>query len=268
MTQEDDCKLLLRHFISVIRSMKGQPADNRMILAEGMAMKLFGHVSSLVSLYGGTKLQIDNSEVLEFVDNGSINILVRAAFETSLAFHFIFCESSDSDERDFRFMCWDYAGFKERQGFRVMSDAGRELKANESKMLEEVKTKIQGHRCFGLFTSKQQRRILEGEWRLGRSWTTIAVNAGYSEGYFKSTYSYLCGYSHTGRLSVLQIAQATARNDQKRLAEACVGYSCVVIANFLFGYASLFPKAAEALQSNLLAFHTAQIWIEISQAMD
>jgi hypothetical protein len=239
-----------------------------MLLAEGMAMKLFGHLSSLVSLYGGTKLQIDTNEILDFVDNGSINVLIRAAFETSLAFHFIFCGASDSDERDFRFMCWDYAGFYERQGFRVISDAGRELKATEAKMLEELKTKIQGHRCFGLFKPKQQRRILEGEWRLGHSWTTIAVNAGYSEQYFKSTYSYLCGYAHTGRLSVLQIAQARTKDSQRSLAEVCIGYGCVVVANFLFGYASLFPKAAEALQSHSLAYQTALIWREISQQLD
>jgi len=246
--------------------MKGQPVEEEwMILAEGMAMKLFGHVSSLLSLYQGTKLQIASDQFLDFVDHASINVLTRAAFETSLAFHFIFCEPTDADERDFRFMCWDYAGFLERQGFPTNTDEGRELKASEAKALDELDTKIQAHPRFAYFTDKLQKKILEGEWRPGRSWTSIAVSAGYSKEYFKSTYSYLCGYAHTGRLSVLQITQARTRDTQHSLADVCIGYGCIIMSNFLFGYASLFQNADQAFRSHRLAYQTAQMWREIGQ---
>lgn len=266
MTQEEDFIALLGHFKSVTSSLKGQVVEKEwMIYVNGVGIKLFRHVSSLYSLYQGTKLQFGPNQFLDFVDYGSINVLTRAAFETALAFHFIFCEPADIEEREFRFMCWDYAGFLERQGFPTISDEGREVKVTEAKAMGKVKLEIQAHSSFERYTKKQQKKILDGEWRLGQSWTSIAVAAGYSEKYFKSIYSLLCGYAHTGRLSVLQIQQAKTKVIQKELADVCIGYSCIIMSNFLFGYSSLFPIADRTFRSNLPAFNVAQMWRNIGQ---
>jgi len=266
MNIEKEYQTLLRHFIRVTGALKGeQLTEERMIFAEGISMKLFGHISSLYLLYQGTKIKLSENSYGDFIDHGSINVLTRAAFETSLTFHFIFCDTNDVEEQRFRFLCWDLAGFLERQELKTISDEGRVLKTQETKMLEEVKSKIVAHPSFNKYTKKQQVRILEGNWRLWHSWTDIAVKAGYSKDYFESIYSYLCGYAHTSRLSVLQIQQAISRDVQKQLAGVCLDYGLIIISNFLFGYATLFPKAKESFESDQTAFNIAETWRQIGQ---
>jgi hypothetical protein len=266
MEREEEYLSLLRHFVRVTGALRGeQISDGWMAFAEGMSMKLFGHVSSLYLLYQGTKIPLERNSNIDFIDHGSINVLTRAAFETALAFHFIFCDSNDIEERRFRFLCWDLAGFLERQELHTISEEGRVLKEREAKMLEEVKKEITEHPSFKKYSNKQKARILEGNWRFWHSWTDIAVKAGYSKEYFESIYSYLCGYAHTGRLSVLQIQQAISKKDQKMLAKVCLDYGLIIISNFLFGYSSLFPKVKVVFESDQTAYDIARIWREIGQ---
>jgi hypothetical protein len=266
MDKEEEYITLLRHFVRVTGALRGEQLfEEWMEFAEGISMKLFGHVSSLYLLYQGNRVRLNEKMYIDFIDHSSINVLTRAAFETALAFHFIFCDSNDIEERHFRFLCWDLAGFLERQGLHTISEEGRTLKAREAKMLEGVKNKIIAHHSFKKYTKKQQLGILKGNWRLWHSWSDIAVKAGYSKEYFESIYSYLCGYAHTGRLSVLQIQQAISRDVQKQLAKVCLDYGLIIISNFLFGYATLFPKVKEAFESDQTEFNIAKMWREIGQ---
>lgn len=267
MEYEEDYLRLLRHIVTVTGSLKGQPVGEQdwMIFVEGVSKKLFAHTSSAFVLYQGTELRYDDERILDFIDHSSITVLTRAAIETLLAFHFIFCDAPTIEERRFRFWCWDLAGFLERQGFPIISDEGMQLLEDEAEMLENVKSKVLGHPIFQRMTKKQQENVLDGQWRLGYSWSALAEKAGFDREYFASIYSRLCGYAHTSRLSVLQIQQANAKDIQRNMAEVSLGYCLITMGNFLFGYASLFPIANEAFKADVQAYNTALIWREIGQ---
>jgi hypothetical protein len=47
-----------------------------------------------------------------------------------------------------------------------------------------------------------------------------------------------------------------------------IGISCVIIANFLWGYATLSPIAETALKSDANAFDKVEMWREIGQQLD
>ena len=268
MDYSEEYTTLLRHMVTVTNSLVGKPLGNEpwFKYAEGVSMKLLAHTSAAYVLYQGTRLKYDDRSMLNFVDYSSITVLTRAALETFLAFYFIFCDAPTVDEKRFRFWCWDFAGFIDRQGFPIFSDEGVQLLEVEAAMLSEAKLKIESHQIFRAMTVKQQKKIIEeGQWRLGLSWSAIAVRAGFERNYFKGIYSHFCGYAHTNRLSIAQIQQATNPSIQRELAEASLGFCMVTMANFLFAYASLFPLADQAFKGDSKAYETALVWREISQ---
>ncbi len=58
----EDLKILIVHFLTVTDSLRGkQSEDERVIYAEGCAKKLFGHISSVLSLYQGITIKLDGN---------------------------------------------------------------------------------------------------------------------------------------------------------------------------------------------------------------
>jgi len=89
MPKENDFRDLLRVFLRAVEGNKGLPAgeDDRILDAEGLALKFFGHASTAFYIYQGTFLPDSGAK---FIDSASINVLGRAALETFLVFHHVF----------------------------------------------------------------------------------------------------------------------------------------------------------------------------------
>jgi hypothetical protein len=133
MEKEKEYLKLLETLIKVIEANKGVPAgpDDRVLDAEGLALKFFGHACSAIYLYTGTTVP----EIMaSLFDVGSINVLGRAALETFLVFHYVFVDPSSDQERDLRYLSWLLAGLLERQEFPVQSLEGKELLSAEKKI--------------------------------------------------------------------------------------------------------------------------------------
>ncbi len=166
-------------------------------------------------------------------------------------------------------MCWDYAGFLERQGFPASSDENISLKQKEAMELDKLKQQIVSSSLFQTFKKDLQNKILTRDdgWRLNNSWIQIAENAGFNKNYFGFIYSFLCGHSHTGRLSVLQVIEAKNIDVQRELAESNIGICCVLISNILFWYSALFQDAETIFKSVEFSFQKAKSWQEIGRGM-
>ena len=93
-----------------------------------------------------------------------------------------------------------------------------------------------------------------------QSWADLGVAAGFHEKYFRNIYNYLCGYSHSSFISILQVGQARTIEDQAMLAKAIMGIGVVIMAHFSAAYVHLLASAAQVLSQNEKAAHIAEQW--------
>ena len=192
---------LLKIFVQIVEASKGTgaDADDRMLDAEGLALKFFAHASAAFHLYQGTILPQLGAN---FIDASSINVLGRAVLETFLVFHHIFVSPVSGEERDFRYMSWKLAGLIERQTLPAQSPKGEAMLLEEAQLIAPLQGKLKDNQYFKALNTGQQKELLEkGQWKFP-SWKTMALAAGLSRTHAEAFYSYLCEYAHAGNLSV------------------------------------------------------------------
>ena len=95
---------------------------------------------------------------------------------------------------------------------------------------------------FISITKEAQKRAVNGEWRLYDKWSTLASKAGFDEIFFREKYKYLCSYSHSSRLSIIQIQQTKTLLGQTQIALAFKGILILVLAKFIYDYIELLPQ--------------------------
>lgn len=262
MSKEADYAKLLGIFLRIGHAAKGTPAgkDDRILDAEGLGIKFLYHAASAFYLQKSTNLPEFKAS---FFDPASINVLGRAALETFLIFYYVFIEPKCEQQQDFRYNCWSYAGFLERQKFPVHSPQGKKKLSEEKAIVASLKARITSNRVFNKLTNRQQKNLLQrGEWRLS-SWTKIALSAGLSEVHAKEFYHFLCGYAHAGNLSILQIRQARDAESQKTLCAATIGLIIIAMANMIKYYCSLFPRSNEEFLRSKEDVAFVDDWIQI-----
>ncbi len=262
MDKQIDYVNLMRLFIKVVEASKDTAVgnDERLLDAEALALKFFGHVSSAYYLYQGTALP---SISTNFVDPSSVNVLARTALETFLVFHHVFVAPPTEEEKDFRYMSWLLAGYLERQIYPAQSPQGRKMLEEEARLIPPLQARLRGNGYFKTLTSKQQKNLLEkGKWRIP-SWTEAALSAGLSQTVAEAFYSYLCEYAHAGNLAALQIRNARTLQSQRALCGATIGVLIVSIANMIRSYCEVFPKSQECLQQDQEGARLVQMWMDV-----
>lgn len=266
MEKQTEYLMLLDLLHQVIKESKGSPTGEnaRFLEAEGLALKLFYHSTSAFCLSRGTTIKNFPSVPISFFDPASIHVLTRAILETFLTFHYIFIAPTTSQMRDFRYWSWQLGGFCERQKFLVHSPKGKKKLQEEEQNIEELEDKLKSNQIFQSLKEKRQSRILAGKWKQ-QIWREIALDAGFNELHASSIYSYLCGYAHSGSLSILQIRQAKTKKIQRSLLAGSMNVIIIAVANMIFSYCRIFPKGNKALEKNPQATNLAQIWVNIAQ---
>src|SRR3972149_10962802 len=121
MSNEQEYMDLLDLLYKVVEANRGplDGYDARFSDAEGLATKFFFHAASVLYLSRRTNIPDFPSAPLKFLDPASIDVLARAAFETFLAFHYVFVAPISSEEKDYRYWAWRAAGLAERQNITV-----------------------------------------------------------------------------------------------------------------------------------------------------
>lgn len=259
---QSDYRTILKIFVRVVEASKGTGAgtDDRILDAEGLALKFLGHASAAFYLYQGTALPLLGAN---FIDPSSINVIGRAALETFLVFHHVFVAPASEEERDFRYISWLLAGFLGRQTFPVQSPKGKEMLSKEAQLIAPLQGKLRENQHFKSLKPGQQKDLLEkGKWRLP-SWKKMALSAGLSRTHAEAFYSYLCEYAHAGNLSVLQIRNAQTLQSQRSLCAATIGVLIISTANMIKSYCKVFPKSESSLQEDPDGAALVDMWIDI-----
>ena len=267
--EEQEYVKLLDVLYRVVQALEGEPldADRRYYDAEGLATKFFMHAASALYLYRGTIITDRDlpPPSINFGDVGSVYVVIRAAIEAFLTFHYVFIAPSSDEERDFRYLSWQVGGFADRQRFPILSAEGARVLDDERGLLDKLHNQLQSNPVFQQLKSRKERsRILRGRWRR-HSWKQIGRAAGLAGAYAKTMYEILSGYAHSSSLSVLQIKQADTREKQRELMEAPMATVKIAMANVIDGYCALFPKAKEALLADPKGKALAEIWLEVGR---
>lgn len=233
-----DYAILLGMFVDIVEERKDKNSfESWKYASEILSIKLFRHLVSLQSLMRISKVT-HKGRSINFIDNSSAKVVVRAAFETYLVFFYIYGCSDDLGR--FRHDIWHFAGLADRQKAHVTDKAYREQQRIEREIMDSLESKIKNSKFFEGYTPKQQMQLLKGNWRTDKDWSEIASDAGFHEKYFKMVYGYLCGYSHSSYISVLQIGQSRSIDDQSFLAKTVVNIALTIMAHYIFNFCNIF----------------------------
>jgi hypothetical protein len=261
MNAAEDARSLCDALEVALDANVGMPADpdERVLDAEGLAAKCLFHANSCLLLAGGTPVGKGATRVL---DLGSLNVLVRATLESSLAFHHLFASSQHSAQIEFRYLRWVLADLLERQDFPASSPDSQQTQTEELQQIKEIRSRLQANGEFQGLTPKQRKRVLEeGHWNPG--WATVARDAGLSELHATLVHRYLCSYAHSGSMSVLQLRQAKTCEDRERFLATALRLVSIALALITRAYCSAFPRAAQALGQHREFSSKVDDWIQV-----
>lgn len=277
MKWEEICLRLLDILYRVAEANKGESTGPDGILhdAEGLIVKVFFHTASALYLFRGTIIKDFPSVEVNFVDPGSVDVVIRGALEAFLTLHYLYVTPASDEERELRYLSWKIAGLMERQDYPILSSQVIARQAQDMSVIEEWRTKLNSNALFNRLTPRQQDGISNGRYRLLPlslpepweipSWPKLAESASLAKFYAETGYSILCGYAHSTSLSVLQMKQANGLAAQRQLVTSSIGILNIVLANAITCYCELFPKPKAALQSDPAAAQLVQVWVEVGK---
>jgi hypothetical protein len=257
-----DCLRLLDLLGLVIDSNKGQTSPHELYYAEGIALKFFDHASLIYLLAQGDYAVNLPSNTVKLIVFPSINILLRAALEAFLTFHYLFSLSYSPEERAHRFLVWELTGYMHRQDFPILTEKAKEVHDSDKIKINELKQKLGSDPHFLSKTDKQRNSIISGNWK-EPSRRKIANEAKLND--LIAIYDFLCGYAHTSSLSILQITTAHREGEQAILIEPAISTINVLIANMIYEYTKLFPDASKIILNNQDSIKLVNLWGKVGQ---
>ena len=262
MAYDSDYSTLLDLFVRLVESQAGVEIEEGSAWlndAQVLATKLFRHLVSMRALAAGATVETAGGLTVFFIDHASVKVVARAALETYLVFFYLY-GTADQSLSKFRHKTWQLGGLSDRQQFHVTTQEGHEVLAREMEQIEALRSEIERFPQITSYTDRQRKKLLNGEWRIGKGWADLGAQAGFHGKYFNDIYGYLCGYSHSSYLSALQVGQAKSIEDQQKLTHSILGIGVVLMAHFAFSYASAFGNAEKVLSDSPDVKRVAEKW--------
>lgn len=187
----------------------------------GLLVKLFQHAASFYVLSKGTKINNPPLEV-DFWDFPSGYVLLRAGIETYAQFRYVFIDSADPDETEFK-IC-----VEQIRGLTTRGKMPTQVPEHQAKIIAERQeiARLQGYlrttKAFQALKNKKDREnALNGRHGLSK---TKMVDVAFSKinmspGYAEAFYGYTSDYAHSGYMSMFQNLQADTSTKQKEHLE-------------------------------------------------
>jgi len=202
---------------------------------------------------------------LRIFDLASLNIIARAIIENFLVFYYVFIEPKNSEEENFRYMLYCLSGLIERQNYPIESPQGKVILKNEKKVIDSLIAKLEKNNYFNELKKDEKKKILKwGTWRF-KSWSEIALSAGLNESNSRAFYKFLCGYAHSGSLSLQQIHQTISKEEKVKLFDATLSLLKIAISNMIISYCNYFPKALEYYLETVESKQLVKLWIDVGR---
>jgi hypothetical protein len=234
--------------------------------AQALGLKLLRHAVSMKQLSEVSTMSLEGEGVFQHIDHSSINVIARAMLETYLVWHYLYATKSPTLSK-FRYLTWRLGGLLDRQKLTAISKGSLEVQAKEAAQAELIRAEITTFDAFQGLSTKKQRKLLEGDWKIVMGTADLAVAAGFHGTYFDNVYRHLCGYSHSSYLSALQVAQAGTLAEQSYMTRRILGVAVVTMAHFACAYPKQFPEASAVLEADPAGKTTAETWALMAETM-
>ncbi|MGF7078909.1 DUF5677 domain-containing protein [Mucilaginibacter sp. UYCu711] len=270
LQHEQDFDELILAFITIGNKLQGTEnvlQTKNLMYAEGLGRKILQHTLSVKYLAGGFALTAKGNSYEPQVDFSSVCILSRAALETYLTFNHVYVQPDNPAEHQFRFDSWDYAGYVERQRFSTRTPETLAKQQQEAVLSQVLKTEIEQSPVYQTLNRAEQRELSKGNWRGQQSWSSLAINAGFSKSFFDDQYKFLCGHAHSSRLSVIQIQQVTDLKGQKEMAMASAATLMCVLAKYMYDYIRLIPELNALVDKKSREYYLLDVWRRVGNKL-
>ena len=203
------------------------------------------NLATLFYLSKGSRLQ-EFSEfkgLVNFIDNSSINVIARSAFETYLTFHGLFVEKNLTDEeREFFVSLWGFRGLLERVKTPSSSKESEEKAKEIKEKIKEWRKKIKDHSVYKKLGKDDRDKAVGGEWRLNKGWNILAKEAGFSEKFFNAMYGKYSDSAHSGAWITQEGFRSLNSKEQERKVVIVLGSMATVMAKFIESFWEIYPK--------------------------
>jgi hypothetical protein len=261
-----DFALLRELFGRLIEVQAGNPVapdDRWKNHAQVLLIKVFRHLESIETIFKGVSTSLEGKFYPHYVDHASIAVLVRAAFETYMMFHFIFCAKTP-ELRQLRYKVWEYVGLRERQALHgtVLTKAQwQHVVSTDNRRIQALDKEIRADGLFAQYTKDIKDKVLKkNDVKMGLRWMDLAEESGFPRKYAHDMYSHFCNYAHSGFVSVLQIRDAAQAGDYKQLASVAISFCALLMGQIIDNYARLFSPVNQALQNDSEALALLGRW--------
>lgn len=265
LNYDEVLNLLIEHFINVGNSVAGKIYSSDLLLrfGEPLAIKAVHHIVSSQQLSKELSFKHSKVELEKKIDFSSAAVLTRTALETYLTFNHIFVSPASIQEKEFRYYCWDLAGYIEREDSPATSEESIKKLNVEKKEKKEIIEKLEKNPFYRKMTPEGRKRLKNGNWRIFRTWRDLAKESGMSVEYFNLIYSYLSSYCHSGRLSVMQIEQSKKLSTQKELMGTLIQFNIIILARLIRDYLVYLPECNYAHKKNEFAVFYTDLYYKI-----
>lgn len=270
MQYEEEFETLLSLIVRLIESTDGKeipPDEGWHEYINVFAVKLVHNLGTAYYIAKGTNLVLGD-KLHQYVDHAAFKVIIRSVLETYLAFNFIIIAPPTIAEKRFRFNIWQLGGLLERQNSPVITPEGKLKLLSEKPLTEKVLADVKGDPLYKKLDNDLKKKAREGEWRLGRGWRKLAEIADINPNYFQAVYRYLCGYAHSGHLSLFQIKQSESIESQADHMQHVIGIGVMIMSHFCFAYSGLYPEAESVLEADSEAKLIADIFHFKSKDME
>lgn len=265
MDQESEYLRILRLYAQCIESLKGTEApDNRLFSAQDLANKMLDHALSLYALADG----VDIGPMLgwdgSLVAVASASSLARAAVEAYLRFYYLFIEPENDDESEFRYCVWRLAGLCIRETvaseFPPQTPKEKAFRLNQQEEIRKLRERLKKtERYIGHSPGTQLKALGHKRWRFPLS-IDLAKQAGIGQSYFRTVYTILSDYDHSGALAVQQMGAIWSVEHRLDAVESTLSVVKAFLSKMLIVFVDIFPDAASVLETDPATTRIVQIY--------
>jgi hypothetical protein len=150
-----------------------------------------------------------------------------------------------------------------RQTFQPFTLEHENIQRDDKEVIENYKAKIQNTRRFDALNTGRKKDILKGKWKIGR-WEEIGIKMGFDKRIIEQTYKFLCSYSHSGFISIMQLQTAISDKAKSPPLEGIIETVRIVLANMIDLYCIVFTASREELYKDEDAVQLVQKYLDMT----
>ncbi len=249
-----DLKLLYDEAYKLSINTTGRKCTIKEYYASNIFVKIVLTVRAMIILLPNSPLLKAKDTNKEIWDISSICVLCRSLIETYLVFYYLTIDEIPKEERDFRYVLWEYHANSERLKMLEL------IKSNSPEItnirLEKAKTKgdLEKNSFFKSIERKLEKgervKIRKGEKGIFLTNSKIAEKAGINREYYRATYKYLSQYVHTYPFSISQIAKFnTGEEESLNIIDTTVQYATLYTGLSIRDFITLFPDMKGSIEN-------------------